>query len=298
MDFRHLRSFIALAEELHQGQAAARLGVEQPSLSRQIRELEEELGVQLFHRTTRRTWLSEAGEALLADARRMLADEQMTRERIRAGWATAKRLRIGFSEGFVGAPIGALLNYLEAKPADVRTALIERPLAELVAMLKIGAIDAIFAPEQAATSDTLSLPGWSEPLMALLPARIAGSRAIGLGDLDLPMFLPDPAHLPGYTRQLLAILPDGCRFAASRFASVATLYALVGTGHGMGMLPLSLAMSSARVTVRPIRAKRARMSFWLTIRKDDDTPAVVLLRAAVELGIIRAAPPNPAWPTP
>lgn len=106
MDMRHLRSFLVMAEELHQGRAAARLGIEQPPLSRQIKELEEELGVQLFHRTTRATFLSEAGEALLPATRRILADEQLTRESVRAGWLASKRLRIGVSEGFVGAPLG------------------------------------------------------------------------------------------------------------------------------------------------------------------------------------------------
>ncbi len=73
MELRHLRCFIAVAEELHFARAAARLHIEQSPLSRIIKELEYRLGVQLFERTTRRTRLTWAGKVLLEEARRVLA---------------------------------------------------------------------------------------------------------------------------------------------------------------------------------------------------------------------------------
>lgn len=292
MELRHLRSFLVLAEELHQGRAAARLGIEQPSLSRQIKELEEELRVQLFHRTTRSTWLSTAGEELLPSARRILADMRMTRDAIASGWLASKRLRLGFAEGFVGAPVGALLRHLEAPAHDVRTLVIERHMTELVGMLATGAIDAVFGPEQGATVDTISLPAWTEPLVLLTPAGLKGGAMLSMVELALPMVLPDPFHLPGFAAQLDALLPDAVPRAQSRFASVGTLYALVGTGHGVGLLPLSMAISSDRVRVRGVRTKRARVRFWMTLRREDDTPAVAILREAVAAGVIRASPPR------
>lgn len=292
MELRHLRSFLVLAEELHQGRAAARLGIEQPSLSRQIKELEEELRVQLFHRTSRSTWLSSAGEALLPDARRILADTEMTRDMVAAGWMGSKRLRLGFAEGFVGAPIGALLRHLEAPAHDVRTLLVERPLSDLVGMLASGAIDAVFAPEQATTVDTVSVPAWSEPLVLMTPAGSRGGSVLSLAELALPLFMPDPMFLPGFAAQLDELLPQALPRARSRFASVATLYSLVGTGHGAGLLPVSMAMSSDRVRVRGVRTKKARITFWMTVRRDDDTPAVTILREAVAAGVIRASPPR------
>ncbi|CAN5279445.1 LysR family transcriptional regulator [soil metagenome] len=249
MELRQLRSFLILAEELHQGRAAARLGIEQPSLSRQMRDFEDELGVQLFHRTTRATWLSEAGEALLENARRIIADEQMTRETLIARHTTQKRLRIGFSEGFVGAQVGNLLRHLESPPLDVRTILIERNLPELMTMLVTGSIDAIFAPEQAGTADTVSIKGWTEPLAALVPAGVTMRAPLSLTRLPLPMFMPDSSALPGFTRQIDELLGPHVRRPASRFAHVATLYALVGTGHGMGLLPHTRTMG--RAGVRP-----------------------------------------------
>lgn len=294
MELRHLRSFLVLAEELHQGRAAARLGIEQPSLSRQIKELEEELHVQLFHRTTRSTWLSTAGEDLLPSARRILADMRMTRDAIAAGWTKSKRLRLGFAEGFVGAPVGALLRHLEAPAHDVRTLLVERHMTELVAMLATGAVDAVFGPEQGATVDTISLPAWTEPLVLLTPAGLKGGATLSIAELALPLFLPDRFYLPGFAAQLDALLPPAVPRAQSRFASVGTLYALVGTGHGAGLLPMSMAMSSDRVSVRGVRTKKARVSFWMTLRRDDDTPAVASLREAVAAGVIRATPPRAA----
>ncbi len=74
VELRHLRHFIVVAEELHFGRAAERLGMEQSPLSHSIRNLEAELKVSLFHRTTRRTWLTRAGTRFFAEAKRILRD--------------------------------------------------------------------------------------------------------------------------------------------------------------------------------------------------------------------------------
>ena len=97
MEQRQLRRFVAVAEELHFTRAAARLGVPQPALSLQIRQLEHELGIALFHRTKRRVALTEAGQVFLTETRRALAQlDWAARAARRAGQGEVGRLGLGF----------------------------------------------------------------------------------------------------------------------------------------------------------------------------------------------------------
>src|SRR5258705_4225382 len=96
MELRHLRYFVAVAEELHFRRAAERLYVAQPAVSEQVRKLEEELGVRLFDRTQRSVALTDAGSALLEEARRVLDQAEVAQHAARnAGDKATKRLRIG-----------------------------------------------------------------------------------------------------------------------------------------------------------------------------------------------------------
>src|ERR1700685_2681585 len=99
MELRHLRYFLAVGEEQHYGRAAHRLRVAQPALSRQIQDLEEELGFKLFERLPRGVKLSAAGKLFLEDARRIL--QEVSEASVRAGHVASGRsgtLRVGFTE--------------------------------------------------------------------------------------------------------------------------------------------------------------------------------------------------------
>src|ERR1700690_2227822 len=97
MELRHLRYFIAVAETLHFGRAAARLHISQPPLSRQIRQLEEDFGVLLFERSKRRVELTDAGVVLFTEARRVLLDADGLAGRVRrAAAGEIGRLSLGF----------------------------------------------------------------------------------------------------------------------------------------------------------------------------------------------------------
>ena len=99
MELRHLRYFVAVAEELNFSRAAGRMYLSQPALSQQIRKLEQELGVALFHRTNNLVALTEAGLTLLEGARRVLVlVEQTSREAREVGGAEVRHLRVGFPE--------------------------------------------------------------------------------------------------------------------------------------------------------------------------------------------------------
>lgn len=287
MELRHLRYFVAVAEELHFARAAARLGIEQSPLSRQIRDFERELGVRLFHRTSRSTWLSTPGEQFLTAARRILLDLDSSIADVRAHAESAVRIRVGFAEGLAGMPFGDLLRAAAAGERNLRIQPVERPLADMVRMLSLGAIDAILAPEQAFTADTVSTPAWEEPLAVLLPTS-SGSDGIPirLSAIELPIILPDPEQLLGLSRQMEALLSvrQRSRASQSRFLTLPMLYALVASGHGAGLLPASLAVASDWNVMRPVRDRRARIALWLTQRHGDDAETashVVALMDAV-----------------
>ena len=110
MELRHLRYFVAVAEELHFRRAAERLHIAQPAVSEQVRKLEEELGVRLLNRTQRRVELTDAGAALLREARRVLEQAEVARQAARTARDRATTcLRIGesalpTSSSFVNGP--------------------------------------------------------------------------------------------------------------------------------------------------------------------------------------------------
>ena len=126
MEQRHLRQFIAVAEEHCSSSAARRLGVTQPALSRQIRKLEDELGVQLFRRTAIRVELTEAGQLFLEEVRRGLVQlEWATRVARRAGRVKVGRLAVGVVDPMTYSVLPAILREFHRRYPDVKLDLSE-----------------------------------------------------------------------------------------------------------------------------------------------------------------------------
>ena len=145
MELRHLRYFVAVAEELHFGRAAQRLHIVQPALSKQIASLEAELGIQLFNRTKRRVTITDAGRALYEEVRVIL-------QRIDRAVETAQMTAAGqvgsLDIGFIGPAMWSVLPKLLAehhkRVPDVRFRLAELSSAAQLASLRDGALDAGF----------------------------------------------------------------------------------------------------------------------------------------------------------
>src|SRR5690349_16118187 len=145
MELRHLRYFVAVAEELHFARAAARLGIAQPPLSRQIQRLEAELGFELFHRTRRRVELSAAGAVLHGHVRDTLASlEAGVREARQASIGERGRLAIGYPASLAHTGLVGLLRAFRAEYPGVELSVRELPLAGQVEALTAGQLDVGF----------------------------------------------------------------------------------------------------------------------------------------------------------
>lgn len=161
MEMRHLRYFVAVAEELHFRRAAARLHVAQPAVSEQVRNLEEELGVQLLERTHQRVSLTPAGDAFLVEARRVLHQvERARRAAMRAGDNTPGRLRLGHLSDAVPPELPRALGRFAMQTPGVEVALATHPSLELVELVREGQLDAA---------------------VVCLPAPVGGLRVTPLG---------------------------------------------------------------------------------------------------------------------
>ena len=170
MELRHLRYFVAVAEELHFGRAAHRLHMAQQPLSRQIRNLEDELETPLFHRTQRTIRLTEAGEAFLPEAQKTLAQaEHAVAVAQRVGRGEAGRLQVGFTGPILNSVLPTVVRQVKCRFPDIHLALNrlqtnQQVKALLVGKLQIGLlhppIDAPLLRQEVI---------YQEPLIAVIP---------------------------------------------------------------------------------------------------------------------------------
>ncbi|GIX23779.1 MULTISPECIES: LysR family transcriptional regulator [Caldimonas] len=245
LELRHLRQFVAVAEELHFGRAAARLHMTQPPLTMGIRQLESLLGAPLFHRTRRSVLLSPAGHALLPEARRLLAQAEQLGPMARAAAAgTLGRLRLGFVSTIGYGPLpGWLKTFRESHPG-VELALREATLDVQLAAFEAGEIDAGFvlhAPgERLAGFGAVRVQG--EPLVLALPGdhRLTAHPSLKAAQvLDEPLVIFPRAISPSLYDAMLAFYRD--RQRAPRIAQEAiqmqTIVNLVSAGIGVAWVP-------------------------------------------------------------
>jgi DNA-binding transcriptional LysR family regulator len=252
MELRHLRYFIAVAEEKHVTRAAERLGMQQPPLSQQIRALERELDVQLFRRKPRGVELTDAGTALLADSRAILSH-------IDHAFATTKRtargeqgkLSVGFTSSAPFHPYvpRIIRTFREAFPL-VSLTLEEGGTTELIDQLRHERIDAAFIRTAIANQEGLVVnPLLQEPMMVALPhshvlaRRASANKALPLKALAAETFIVYRRHNgPGlYDAILSACNAAGFspRIGQEAPRIVSTLN-LVAAGLGVSLVPESL----------------------------------------------------------
>ncbi|MFD9907288.1 LysR family transcriptional regulator [Streptomyces sp. NPDC059063] len=202
MELRQLQYFAAVADEGGFSRAAERLGIVQSAVSQQVRRLERELGVALFHRSTRSVELSAAGERLLPEARAVLAAAERTRQ-VAADLASGDGglLRLGAVQG-PGDRVQRLLAELADAAPRLHVRLRRLDLADRLAAVRSGELDAALVRAVAKAPGLELLPVWSDPLYVALPSGhpLAGDASLRLEQLaGLPLRLaPREANAPFY----------------------------------------------------------------------------------------------------
>ena len=262
MELRHLRYFIAVAETLHFGRAAALLHIAQPPLSQQIRRLENELGVRLFHRTNRRVELTDAGHALLDEARRTLAQaDRAATVAMKAGRGEVGRFVIGYMASAELSVFPKVLPVFRKRYPDVELVLQILPPREQFEQLRAGRLHVGFVRLPATDRNLIVVPIFSEPLVAVLPKRhsLGRHRSISLQALRDEHFVLFPRqHAPGYYDSLV----DICRQAGfdpkpvQESEKLHTILSLVAMGRGVALMPKCVsAVGRKGVVCRPLRPR-------------------------------------------
>ncbi|WP_257993498.1 LysR family transcriptional regulator [Cupriavidus pauculus] len=271
MDLRHLRCFMAVAEELHFARAAERLHIEQSPLSRTIKELEDDLGATLFARTTRRTRLSRAGQTLLGHAHRVFAELDRARDAVQAvthGFRDQLCLALSDGSGRPGLP--ALLANSRLEDPDVDFRLFETTVSKQVDGLLDRRYDVGFALTDDVGDDIVSHPIWREPLVVALPAHhpLLCYRRIPLEELlTHPLVLWDPEACEGLARSVDGVLRllNKEPLIQERVASVEMMLTLVGAGAALALTGASQA-GAARdfgIELRPVAGAAPPVTTYL-----------------------------------
>lgn len=280
MELRHLRYFVQLAEDLHFANAARHLGISQPPLSQQIRQLEDELDVRLFERTSRRVTLTVAGTLFLDEARRTLAQADRAVEVARrAGRGEAGALAIGFNASAPLVPrVAAAIHRFRSTFPDVALSLAEIAAAGQIPAILDRSLDVGFlrsaTPPRlpAELSATLLL---RERLIVAVRRdhRFAERDGVALSDLAAePLVAYASHHSGGFTGEVFTLLREaGIEPRVNQSVQeISTLVGLVTAGVGIAVVSESLrALQSPELRYLPIIDDRAESAVWLVSRGAD-----------------------------
>ena len=250
VDLRKLRYFRAVAEELHFGRAAERLHIAQPVLSRQIRALEGELGVELFMRDRRRTVLTPAGEQLVRDAMPLLASADALLRRVRTASEGVTRLTIGFMPGITLTPVVRLLR--ERHPGlDVR--MLRTEWNDQVEVLHDARADVGIVRLPIDPAGLEIKPLYTEPRLAVVASahRLTGKESIHVADLATDHLLQSPDAVPEW-RDVAVEIRNGERRPVPEIHSVEEKLELVAGGQGIAVIPASTANFYTRSGIEAI----------------------------------------------
>jgi DNA-binding transcriptional LysR family regulator len=299
MELRHLRYFVAVAGEQNVSRAALKLHVSQPGVSRQIRDLEEEIGFQLFERGAKSLRLTRAGGVFLAEARAVLrrVEEAVARARAASG-ATAGEINIGYAPSLTVQILPPALRKFHEQFPKVRAVLHDLSTEEMLLRLGAGKLDVALTVRPSAKL----LRGFHFDELARYAMRVAlppGHDLASSGSITFEQVVREP--LIAYSRQdypeyhamiekLFAPVGRKPRIAGEH-DSVTSLIAAVESGHGWALVPECLAcMVGARLKLVPLLPSPTPLAVGAIWRANDRAALTKSFIALAKAGCASAGP--------
>lgn len=261
MNLKQLTYFVAVAEELHFGRAAERLGMAQPPLSRQIKQIEEELGALLFNRGRNAITVTQAGERLYERGINILRQIEDTKLEVRRiGQGAEGRLRIGFVGSSTFGMLPNIIKSFRANYSDVNLSLVPMNNAQLHRALVSREIDVAFARPALKDSEFVTRKLGEEPLVVAVPDMVdTGTRStVNLHDLATQTFVLYPEYpRPSFADFVLdSCAEQGIEIVNRVFTmDLQTALSLVAIGEGLCIVPASVA-SGTRNGIRFCRIEQ------------------------------------------
>ena len=290
MELRHLKYFVAVAEELHFGRAAERVGIAQPPLSMQIKTLEQEIGTPLFLRTKRHVELTAAGKVFLLDARKILAQAgQATHTARRAARGETGQLSVGFVTSALYGEFASVFRLMRSTHPDISLALQDMTSEEQVEAMKEHKLDVGLVRPPVPGTEALSFEVvFREPMLVALPHghRLAKHATIAIQDLSQESFLMVPRTLgPGFYDQIIQCCAQAgfSPKVTLETSNTQTIVCLIAGGMGISLVPQSLQnLQRTGVVYRPLKPPVPITELAVMWRTEDSSPALQLF-----LGLIR-----------
>jgi DNA-binding transcriptional LysR family regulator len=286
MELRHLRYFVNVAEQGSFSGASRILRVAQSAISEQLANLEQEIGVALFSRSSRKTTLTSAGSAFLEEARRTLtAAEQAIDRAQRVDRGQAGMLRIGFFAGGIGVNFPHLIQAFRKQAPDVQLSLAEMSPSRQWDALVEGKIDIGFTRrlEPEYRRELRSVVMQQDPIMAVLPKHHrAAPGPVDLRDLaHEPFVLSSRETSPAVFDKAIELCSEAG--FSPRIASISSVWSsvvlMVQAGEGVALLPMNEQQFRTRdVTFCPLKAKNAFVEFVMAWSARRDNPLVKSFR--------------------
>ena len=281
MELRHLRYFVAVAEELHFRRAAERLHMSQPPLSQQIRQLEEEVGATLLLRNQRKVELTAAGAAFLVRARAILdavEDAARTARRVQRG--EVGRLAVGFVGSAMYSFVPELLRAFRDHSPDITLRLEEVGTTEQLRQLEDGRLDVGFLRTPGARPGLAFETVLEEQIVVALPDvhPLSQRPLLRLEDIEgEPLVLLTPGGSPGLRDALSGAIArlGGGEQIVQEVAEMQTVVGLVAAGVGISLVPESVrALVRHGVTYRPLDHDAPVVRLAMGWRAADDSPVL------------------------